>query len=92
MLCFHVAQYIAGELYPDLVFTNSGKKGELHAQIALSRLHRWFDAVDEHGLAEWNSAAYYPSDLRGLLTLHGNANVGSGKLAARRRYVSYAIE
>jgi len=72
VLCFHVAQYIAGDLYPDHEFSNSGKSGKLLALQALTRLHRWFDAVEEHGLAEWNSAAYYPIDLRGLLTLHQN--------------------
>ncbi|NND90829.1 MAG: hypothetical protein HKN42_08175 [Granulosicoccus sp.] len=73
VLCFHVAQYLAGSLYDEECFHNSGKSGCEHARQALARLHRWFDAVDEHGLAEWNSAAYYPIDLRALFTLVANA-------------------
>lgn len=73
VLCFHVAQYLAGGLFPEKVFTNSGKSGKAQAKQALARLHCWFDSIDQHGLAEWNSAAYYPIDLRGLLTLYSNA-------------------
>ena len=69
VLCFHVAQYLAGDLFADETFVNSGKVGREHRDQARIRLSRWFDAIDEHGLAEWNSAAYYPIDLLGLLTL-----------------------
>ncbi|KUF09360.1 hypothetical protein [Pseudoponticoccus marisrubri] len=70
VLCFHVAQAVAGQLFPDAVFTNSGRSGAEHAQDAQARLTRWFDAIDRDGLCEWNSAAYYPIDLLGLFTLH----------------------
>lgn len=70
VLCFHAAQMIAGGLFPEQVFANSGKTGaQLHTEAA-ARLHRWFAAVRAHGLCEWNSAAYYPIDLLALLTLH----------------------
>ena len=73
VLCFHVAQYLAGTLFPAEVFPNSGKTGAAHQAQAFARLQRWFDSVDEHGLAEWNSAAYYPIDFLGLFTLMVNA-------------------
>ncbi|WP_428243915.1 hypothetical protein [Gynuella sp.] len=74
VLCFHVAQYLAGSLFPDEKFSNSGKTGQEHKQQAFLRLQRWFDSVDSHGLAEWNSAAYYPIDFLGLFTLMVNAD------------------
>lgn len=69
VLCFHVSELIAGRLFPDAVFTNSGLTGNKHAALAETRLGRWFDSVEDHGLAEWNSAAYYPIDFIGLFAL-----------------------
>lgn len=79
-LCFHVSQLLAGQSFPDAVFTASGRTGAAQAALATQRLSRWFDAVEEDGLAEWNSAAYYPVDFIGLLTL---AELGPATLAAR---------
>jgi len=73
VLCFHTAQLVAGRLFPDDVFLNSGKTGRQHAAQAHARLVRWFDAIDTDGLVEWNSAAYYPIDLIGLFTIHDMA-------------------
>jgi hypothetical protein len=73
VLCFHAAQLVAGRLFPGETFPNSGKTGERHAGQAADRLDRWFASILEHGLCEWNSAAYYPIDLLGLLTLHDMA-------------------
>jgi hypothetical protein len=82
VLCFHVSQYLAGRLYRDQRFTCSGRLG--HAQLALAeaRLMRWFDSVEEHGLAEWNSAAYYPIDFIGLLALE---HLADGPIRDRAR-------
>ncbi|WP_425101849.1 hypothetical protein [Tropicibacter sp. S64] len=73
VLCFHTAQRVAGDLFPEETFANSGLTGREQAARATARLHRWFDAIDRDGLCEWNSAAYYPIDLLGLLTLHDMA-------------------
>jgi hypothetical protein len=69
VLCFHVSQLLAGEFLPDAVFEASGRTGREQAVLAKARLGRWFDSVEAHGLAEWNSAAYYPIDFIGLLAL-----------------------
>lgn len=69
VLCFHTSQLLAGEFLPDAVFEASGRTGREQATLANARLHRWFDSVEAHGLAEWNSAAYYPIDFIGLLAL-----------------------
>ncbi|ASY65208.1 hypothetical protein SJ05684_b42260 (plasmid) [Sinorhizobium sojae CCBAU 05684] len=83
VLCFHVSQLLAGEYLPDAVFTTSGRTGRQQAQLAGARLSRWFDAVEAHGLAEWNSAAYYPIDFIGLMALEHWAEP---ELAARARH------
>ncbi|POD99931.1 hypothetical protein [Pectobacterium odoriferum] len=69
-LCFHVAQYLAGQNFPDDTFPCSGRRGLEQKTIAHQRLTRWFDSILEHGLVEWNSAAYYPIDLIGLVALY----------------------
>ena len=81
-LCFHVAQLLAGQSFAEDIFSASGRIGAEQAELAAGRLARWFDAVEEDGLAEWNSAAYYPVDFIGLLTL---AELGPVDLAERAR-------
>lgn len=84
VLCFHVSQLLAGMLFPDEVFVASGRRGAAQARLARERLACWFDAVEAHGLAEWNSAAYYPVDCIGLFALERWAEP---ELAARARRV-----
>ncbi len=68
-LCFHVAQYLAGSIFFDSIFINSNRYGFEQKQIAYARLIQWFDHLEESGFVEWNSIAYYPIDLIGLLAL-----------------------
>lgn len=82
-LCFHVAQYLAGQNFPDEVFVCSGRRGREQQAIARQRLDKWFDAILEHGLVEWNSAAYYPIDLIGLVALAELASDDSLRTRAR---------
>ncbi len=70
VLCFHVSELIAGRLFPDAVFPNADLTGREHEALAEARLGRWFDSIEDHGLAEWNSAAYYPIDFIGLFALY----------------------
>ena len=69
-LCFHVAQYLAGQMFPDELFTASCRRGCEQQAIANQRLHTWFDAVEQQGFVEWNSAPYYPVDYIGLFALY----------------------
>lgn len=69
VLCFHVSQYLAGQNFPDEIFSCSGRTGVEQKQLALGRLQRWFESMEAHGLAEWNSSAYYPIDFIGLFAL-----------------------
>ncbi|WP_226780399.1 hypothetical protein [Oceaniglobus trochenteri] len=79
--CFHICQLVAGAMFPDTTFPNSGKSGAQLRQEATQRLHRWFDSIDAHGLGEWNSAAYYPIDLLALFSLR---DMGQDDALARR--------
>lgn len=81
-LCFHVSQLLAGLTWPDATFPTSGRSGREQAALATDRLNQWFDAVEEDGLAEWNSAAYYPVDFIGLLAL---AELAPEAIAARAK-------
>lgn len=80
VLCFHVTQYVAGHLFPEVVFTNSGRTGREQEYEGASKLARWFDSIEAEGLAEWNSSAYYPIDFIGLLGLQ---HMADGVLKAR---------
>ncbi|MDI6835950.1 MAG: hypothetical protein QMD99_09590, partial [Rhizobiaceae bacterium] len=82
VLCFHVSQYLAGRLLPEETFSCSGRRGSEQARLGEERLSKWFDSVERHGLAEWNSAAYYPIDFIGLLALE---HLGEGVIKARAR-------
>lgn len=82
VLCFHVSQYLAGRLFGSERFLCSGRPGHAQAELAHERLMKWFDSVETHGLAEWNSAAYYPIDFIGLLALE---QFGEGDIKRRSK-------
>lgn len=82
VLCFHVSQYLAGRLFPNMTFSCSGRTGAAQAALGEERLMKWFDSVETHGLAEWNSAAYYPIDFIGLLALE---HFGDGEIKRRAK-------
>jgi len=69
-LCFHSAQYIAGELFADSRFSASNRTGREQQSIARERLKAWFEAIERDGLCEWNSSAYYPIDMLALIVLY----------------------
>ena len=71
-----------GNAFRDDVFLTSGRTGRAQAALAAERLARWFDSVEAHGLAEWNSAAYYPVDFIGFFALE---RWGQAPLAKRAR-------
>lgn len=83
-LCFHTAQYLAGQMFPDALFTASGRRGCEQQAIATQRLQRWFDAVEQQGFVEWNSAPYYPVDYIGLFALYQLADDASLRQRAQR--------
>lgn len=68
-LLFHICQYLAGRLFPDDVFTNSGKTGKEISEHGKKLLEEWFEGFFQEFITEWNSNAYIPVDVHGLATL-----------------------
>jgi hypothetical protein len=68
-ILFNVGAYLAGQLYPDAVFTNSGRTGAEMMARHRPRIVRWLDLRYRTGFSEWLSNVYYDEDLTGLLSL-----------------------
>jgi hypothetical protein len=63
------AEYLAGQAFPDDVFSNDGRTGREKMEKAQARFLRWADLRARTGFAEWDSTTYYPEDLAPLLNL-----------------------
>ena len=69
-ILFTSAAYLAGQLYPDVVFTNSDETGKQKIEINRKRILRWLDLRFRTGFSEWLSHVYYDEDLTALLSLY----------------------
>lgn len=68
-ILFASAGYLAGQRYPDRVFTNSGWTGREQMQRHRPRVLRWLDLRFRTGFSEWLSNVYYDEDLAALANL-----------------------
>src|SRR5690606_37265820 len=68
-LLFHTSAYLAGHLLPDETFVRSGRKGAEQHQVGAARVRAWLDHFEKWEMAEFNSAPYFPIDLKGLTAL-----------------------
>lgn len=87
-LLFHTACHLAGTLFPDKVFVRSGRSGREQAEIGRQRLLDWLTHFEACEMAEWNSAPYFPIDLKGLcalFALSGDAAIRTRSGTAIRR-------
>lgn len=64
------AAYLAGQLYPEEVFANSGETGRQKVELNRKRILRWLDLRFHTGFSEWLSHVYYDEDLTALLALY----------------------
>jgi len=62
-------EYVAGQTFPDEVFTNDGKTGKQHVAHAEERLRTWFAWRSRFGFSEWLSNVYWNEDMVGVLLL-----------------------
>jgi hypothetical protein len=69
-ILFTSAAYLAGQLYPDEIFTNSGETGTQKVELNRKRILRWLDLRFRTGFSEWLSHVYYDEDLTALLSLY----------------------
>ncbi|WP_137129017.1 hypothetical protein [Rhizobium sp. FY34] len=68
-LLFHTSCYLAGHLLPEETFTRCGRKGAEQSRIGAARVRTWLDHFEHFEMAEFNSAPYFPIDLKGLTAL-----------------------
>ena len=68
-ILFATAGYLAGQFYPDEIFTNSGRTGREQMAVHRPRIMRWIDLRYRTGFSEWLSNDYYNPDLAAMLNL-----------------------
>ncbi len=65
-ILFHTCQVLAGQLYPDRVFTNNGETGEQHRAKGEARALAWLRDRGTLGFKEWDSNCYFEQDVLAL--------------------------
>jgi hypothetical protein len=68
-ILFASAAYLAGQMFPDAAFSNSGHTGREKMALNRPRILRWLDLRFRTGFSEWLSHVYYDEDLAALLLL-----------------------
>lgn len=68
-ILFHSGEYLAGQLFPDEVFTNNRQTGRAHMKHARGMILSWILAKAKAGFSEWDSNAYFPESIAALLNL-----------------------
>jgi hypothetical protein len=68
-MIFHTLEYLAGQTFPDRVFTTTGMTGVEHMDHARGKIEGWFAHKARFGFDEWHSNVYYQKDVTPLLTL-----------------------
>jgi len=68
-ILFAASEYLAGKFYPDETFSNDGKKGLEHMEIARERILIWLEQRWLYGFTEWYSSVYYVEDIAPLANL-----------------------
>jgi hypothetical protein len=69
-LLFHVAEWMAGTLFPTEEFTNSGQRGLFHALKGQYYISEWLRQRGRFGFNEWHSNSYYPICIAPLLNVY----------------------
>lgn len=68
-ILFASGGFLAGQLFPDSIFRNSGKTGRQKMAEMRPRVIRWLDLRYQTGFSEWLSNVYYTQDVAALLNL-----------------------
>lgn len=68
-ILFASAEYIVGHMYPSEEFTNDGKTGEEHKEIARKRILSWLEQRWLYGFTEWYSDKNYVENIAALSNL-----------------------
>lgn len=68
-LGFHTLEYLAGLLFPQDIFTNSGQNGLFHCMKGRMHLMEWMSQRIRFGFNEFHSDSYLPVTMGPLLAL-----------------------
>lgn len=79
-ITFLTAEILAGQLYPDRVFTNNGKSGSWHRQHGEKLALAWLRNRLSYGFEEWDANGYLAADMAILshLILAENPRLSNG--------------
>ncbi|MEM7028602.1 MAG: hypothetical protein AAF629_03330 [Chloroflexota bacterium] len=65
-ILFHTCEILAGQRYPDQIFSNSGLTGKQHQEKGERLARYWLQQRAEYGFQEWDSNTYFEHDLVAL--------------------------
>jgi hypothetical protein len=65
-ILFHTCEILAGQLYPDRIFTNTNQTGEWHRQKGENLALEWLHKRGTTGFQEWDSNCYFEQDVLAL--------------------------
>lgn len=68
-ILFAASEYLVGQYFPNEIFTNDGKIGLEHQEIAEERILIWLEQRWLYGFTEWYSSTYYVEDIAPLSNL-----------------------
>jgi hypothetical protein len=68
-ILFAMAEYLAGQKYPEVAFASSGLTGTQHMEKARKRILDWLEMRWNYGFTEFNSEVYYKEDIGALINL-----------------------
>jgi hypothetical protein len=68
-ILFHTCEVLAGQLYLDRVFTNTGETGAQHRAKGEQRALAWLRERGANGFKEWDSNCYFEEDTLALTHL-----------------------
>ena len=69
-ILFHSCELLAGQLFKEQIFANSGKTGAWHAEHGATRAKEWLEHRAKFGFSEWLSNCYFEEDLLAVLNLY----------------------
>jgi hypothetical protein len=69
-LLFHVAEWLAGQLFPTEEFTNSLQRGLYHATKGRMYITEWLRRRGRFGFDEYHSNSYYPIVIAPLINVY----------------------
>ncbi len=72
-ILFHTCEILAGQLYPDRIFSNANQPGKWHIEKGKRLALGWLKNRAATGFKEWDSNTYFEEDTLALSTLSGLA-------------------